>query len=202
MNPTIEIAKLLAHMNPEFGTRDYLALDVIGGTQRQSAWHAALERIEATRPDVVVALGESAKADCVHIETQAVNMRDSRIADNAGLQIQNEVVVAGAPALYLSTLPTQSMLHSCVSTGVPAKLSTDAGTFLCNEIMFRLLHHAHKKTTSSASHHNFIAGFIHVPQLPEQSRLRGGPCMDSHTGARAVHAILNCVAASCLPELG
>jgi pyroglutamyl-peptidase len=202
MNPTIEISKLLASMNPQIGSRNYLALPVIGGIEPQSAWHAALQRIEQIQPDVVVALGESAKADCVHIEMRAVNVRDSRIADNAGLQLRNEVVIAGAPDTHSSTLPTRAMLHACLSCGVPAQLSTDAGTFLCNEIMFRLLEHVHSMKKSSLEFHNFTAGFIHVPQLPEQALVRGGPSMDSNTATRAVHAMLEAVAANLIPKVG
>lgn len=189
-------------MNPQIGSRNYLPLPVIGGIDQQSAWYAALQRIEQIQPDVVVALGESAKADCVHIEMRAVNVRDSRIADNAGLQLRNDVVIAGAPDTHSSTLPTHAMLHACLSCGVPAQLSTDAGTFLCNEIMFRLLEHVQSMTKSSAHFHKFTAGFIHVPQLPEQARLRGGPSMDSNTATRAVHAMLEAVAVNLIPKVG
>ena len=94
------------------------------------------------------------------------------------------------------------MLHACLSCGVPAQLSTDAGTFLCNEIMFRLLEHIKSTKKSSLEFHNFTAGFIHVPQLPEQALVRGGPSMDSNTATRAVHAMLEAVAANLIPKVG
>ncbi len=202
VNPTIAIAKLLQAGSPLIGSRAYLALPVVGGIEPGSAWYAAAHMIEKLQPDVVVALGESAKADRIHIETRAVNVRDSRIADNAGLQLRNQVVIVGAPQSHSATLPTQDMLLACESVGVPTKLSTDAGTFLCNELLFRLLHYVHENAQSPENHNNFIAGFIHVPQLPEQASERGGPHMDSNIAVRAVHAMLEVVSASLLPKLG
>ena len=50
--------------------------------------------------------------------------------------------------------------------GVPAGLSLSAGTYLCNEVMFHLLERR-SRTGAPA-----FAGFIHLPQLPEQHALR------------------------------
>jgi len=69
-----------------------------------------------------------------------------------------------------------------------------AGTFLCNELMYRLLHRAAPRGGAGVSA-GFIAGFIHVPQLPEQAEVRGGPSMDAATSARGVHAALEVLAA-------
>ena len=201
VNPTIAIANLLAATTPLIGSHRFLALPVIGGMKPDSAWHAAARMIDTLQPDAVVALGESAKADRIHIETRAVNVRDSRIADNAGLQLRNEVVIAGAPHTHSTTLPTQDMARACESVGVAVTLSSDAGTFLCNELFFRLLERASVASTSAAHHNNFIAGFIHVPQLPEQASQRGGPHMDTHVAARAVHAMLHAVSSNLLPKL-
>jgi pyroglutamyl-peptidase len=92
------------------------------------------------------------------------------------------------------------MARACESVGVAVTLSSDAGTFLCNELFFRLLERASGASVSAAHHNNFIAGFIHVPQLPEQASQRGGPHMDAHVSARAVHAMLNAVSANRLPK--
>jgi pyroglutamyl-peptidase len=93
------------------------------------------------------------------------------------------------------------MAQACESVGVAVTLSSDAGTFLCNELFFRLLERASGASTSTAHHNNFIAGFIHVPQLPEQASQRGGPHMDTHVAARAVHAMLHAVSTNRLPKL-
>lgn len=202
MNPTIEIAALLAQMQPSLGARIYRTLPVVGGTDPGSAWHSAARLIAEIEPDVVVALGESGKADRIHVEIRAVNIRDSRIPDNTGLQVRNLPVVEGAPAELHSNLHVRDLVAICESSGVAAKLSHNAGTFLCNELLFRLLDHVSQGKDSTMQGRTMRAGFIHVPQLPQQAKQRGGPSMDAQTSARGVHAILERVAIDCSQQLG
>jgi len=209
VNPTIAIARALAEMPCGLGARAYATLPVVTGTGSGSAWAAVEPLLDALRPDAVVALGESAKADRINLERVAVNLRDARIADNAGVQLVDAPVVAGGPDAYFGTLPVREMLASCESAGVAVQFSMSAGTFLCNELMYRLLHRAAARGSAAsngggaaegvprgvARSTGFIAGFLHVPQLPEQAEVRGGPSMDAATSARGVHAALEVLAA-------
>jgi pyroglutamyl-peptidase len=138
----------------------------------------------------VVALGESAKAESVTFERVAVNLRDSRIADNAGVLVVDEAVIAGGPDAIFATLPVRELAQACIDAGVPSTLSLSAGSFLCNEVMYRLL----------ADDRVGMAGFIHVPQLPEQSYLRGGPMMEARIAAAGVHAALETLASMIEPR--
>lgn len=184
-NPTIEILRRLASLPCALGSRAYATLPVVTGESDGSAWARCSEALDAHAPDAVVALGENAKASGIHLERIAVNLRDARIPDNAGVQLQDARVIEGAPDGYFSTLPIREMLAACETAGVEAQISPSAGTFLCNELMFRLLDRAAPAR----------AGFIHVPQLPSQSAARGGPSMDAETAARGVHAALEVLAA-------
>ena len=136
--------------------------------------------VASLAPDAVVALGESARAEAITFERVAVNLRDSRIADNAGVRAVDEPVVAGGVDALFSTLPVRVLAEACDGAGVPATLSLSAGSFLCNEVMYRLL----------ADPRVARAGFIHVPQLPEQSAERGGPSMEAAHAAAGIHAAL------------
>jgi pyroglutamyl-peptidase len=184
VNPTMLIAQLLAAMPCARGSRAFATLPVVGGTGAGSAWAALEPLLASLHPDAVVALGESARAEAVTFERVAVNLRDSRIADNAGVRAVDEPVVAGGRDAIFATLPVRALAAACDGAGVPATLSLSAGTFLCNEVMYRLL--ADPRVSS--------AGFIHVPQLPEQSAERGGPSMDAATAAAGVHAALEALA--------
>jgi len=186
VNPTMQIAELLRVMPSAYGVRVFATLPVITGFSAGSAWSTLEPLLDALTPDAVVALGESAKADAITFERVAVNLRDARIADNAGTQLIDMPVVDGAPDGRFSTLPLRAMRAACEAAGVPATLSLSAGSFLCNELMFRLLDRGTPVT----------AGFIHVPQLPEQALTRGGPSMDATTSARGVHAALEILAAA------
>lgn len=188
VNPTIAIARALEAMPHASGGRAYLTLPVVTGTGPGSAWHALAPHLEVLRPDAVVSLGESAKADRINLERVAVNLRDSRIADNGGTMLQDQPVVDGGPNAHFATLPVRAMVAACESSGVPAQLSLSAGSFLCNELMYRLLDHA------AGGGPRFLAGFIHVPQLPEQAAQRGGPSMSATDSARGVAAAIDALA--------
>jgi len=182
----MRIAELLQAMPTAHGARAFATLPVVTGISAGSAWSTLVPLLDALAPDAVVALGESAKADAITFERVGVNLRDARIADNAGTQLVDMPVVDGAPDGRFSTLPLRAMRTACEAAGVPATLSLSAGSFLCNELMFRLLERGAPATT----------GFIHVPQLPEQALTRGGPSMNATTSARGVHAALEILAAA------
>lgn len=184
VNPTMAIAKLLETMPCSRGSRAYVALPVVGGADAGSAWWKLSPLIDSLKPDAVVSLGESAKAEAITFERVAINLRDSRIADNAGVLVVDEPVIEGAPDAIFTTLPVRELAQACIDAGVPSALSLSAGSFLCNEIMYRLL----------ADDRVGLAGFIHVPQLPEQSYARGGPMMEARIAAAGVHAALEALA--------
>lgn len=191
VNPTMAIARELAAMPCSAGSRTYATLPVVTGTGAGSTWAAVAPLLDDLRPDAVVSLGESAKADRINFERLAVNLRDARIPDNSGVQLTDAAVIDGAPDARFATLPLREMLAACESAGVPATLSLSAGSFLCNELLYRLLDRGRPRT----------CGFIHVPQLPEQAAERGGPAMDAATGARGIHAALEVLAATLAARL-
>ncbi|MFM7259093.1 MAG: pyroglutamyl-peptidase I [bacterium] len=180
LNPTMRIAELLSAMSTSHGSWVFVTLPVVSGVSGDSAWARLEPLLESLAPDAVVALGESAKADAITFERIAINLRDARMADNSGAQLVDMPVVDGAPDGRFSTLPLRAMRAACDAAGVPATLSLSAGSFLCNEVMFRLLERGVPAAT----------GFIHVPQLPEQALARGGPSMNAETSARGIHAAL------------
>ncbi len=126
---------------------------------------AAAQLIDAWRShasDAIVMLGEAAGRAAITPEAVAINLRDFEIADNAGRTVSNQPVIPDGPTAYFTTLPIVRLIESMRTGGVPAHRSLSAGTYLCNELMYRVLHEA--AMTGSATR----AGFIHVPRLPEQ----------------------------------
>lgn len=163
-----------------------LLLPVVGGVAPRRLRSA----MKACGPAAVLCLGESAKASSIVVERIAVNLRDYRLADNRGRVVKESPVVRGAPAAYFATVPVRAIVDSIRKSGVPAELSLSAGTFLCNEVMFALLH----ATAGSGVR----GGFIHVPQLPEQcaadGAVSGRPTMALETSVAAIEAALRTVA--------
>jgi len=93
-------------------------------------------------------------------ERIAVNIRDARIADNAGNQPRGEFVVPEGPAAYFATVPVEKMAQAIRKEDIPATVSNSAGAFVCNDVMYTLLHRYAGTAVK--------VGFIHVPYLPEQ----------------------------------
>lgn len=112
------------------------------------------------QPDVILCIGLAGGRDAVTPERIAVNVRDARIADNEGNQPQGDAVEPDGPAAYFSTVPVMQMAQSIRDRGISAAVSNTAGTFVCNDTLYSLLHHFAKTPVR--------VGFIHIPYLPEQ----------------------------------
>lgn len=119
-----------------------------------------LEAIAEVRPTLVVAVGLAAGRPDMTPERVAVNIQDARIPDNAGASPVDAPSAEGGPVGYFSTLPIKAMVQASRDAGVPASVSQTAGTFVCNDIFYRLQHHL---AVSGAGADGVRGGFIHVP---------------------------------------
>jgi len=147
--------------------------------------------IERWDPAAVVSFGQGGPSQtALKIERLGVNLRDFGIPDNAGHRPGVEPVISEAPAAYFATLPVTAMRDRVRAAGVPCELSNSAGTFLCNEVLFAVLHHLASRAPAPP------AGFVHVPMLPEQVAGvdRPGPSMALATMVRGAEAVLAALA--------
>ena len=126
----------------------------------RSAPRLALEAAERLRPEAIVCLGQAGGRDAVTPERVAVNLMDAKIPDNDGFQPVDEPVIPNAPAAYFSALPVKAMVEAMQRIGVPARLSNTAGTYVCNALMYAVLHQTK----------DVPCGFIHVPYLTGQGK--------------------------------
>lgn len=125
------------------------------------AARTALDAMKTLQPQAVLCVGQAGGRKAVTPEMVAINLRSAAIADNAGNQPQDEPVIPGAPAAYFATVPVRRMAQAIMQAGLPGTVSYSAGTFVCNDLMYTLLHHTAGTDIS--------VGFIHVPFLPEQA---------------------------------
>ena len=138
-------------------------------------------KAEEIGADVVLCVGMAAGRDAVTPERIAVNIRDARIPDNAGNQPRGEFVAHDGPAAYFATVPVEKMAQAIRDREIRATVSNSAGAYVCNDVMYSLLH-------ASAGTARRV-GFIHVPQLPQQ----GSPAMElEHIIAALIAAIEVC----------
>lgn len=110
--------------------------------------------IDTHQPLAVVSLGLHGAASVLHVERVAINLKV--------MEGHDYPVLDGAPDAYFATLPTREMVANIQETAqVPAKLTYSAGTFLCNHIMYQVLHYI------SVLGLDVKAGFIHIPPTPD-----------------------------------
>ncbi|HSN19887.1 MAG TPA: pyroglutamyl-peptidase I, partial [Usitatibacter sp.] len=143
------------------------------------------EAIERHRPALVVSLGLATGRTHMGVERIAINVDDARIPDNAGAQPVDEPIAAGGPPAYFATLPVKAMVAAMRAAGVPAEVSNSAGTYVCNHLMYGVLHFL------AASGKRARAGFIHVPASEELVLdKRGVASMPVATMLRGVEAAI------------
>jgi pyroglutamyl-peptidase len=125
------------------------------------AAETVLRAAEILCPDVILCVGQAGGRAAITPEVVAINLREASIPDNAGNQPKNMPVVENAPAAYFSTLPVRAMAEGVKAAGIPCSLSYSAGVFVCNDLLYTLLHHYDGTDTR--------VGFVHIPYLPEQA---------------------------------
>lgn len=132
------------------------------------------ETLKEQQPDIVLSLGQAGNRPEISVERVAINLDNCRssngqkiIADNAGDMPVDELIVAGAPQAYFSNFPIWDMVKAIQDAGVDAAVSYSAGTYVCNHVMYTVLHEI------TTNYPDTKAGFIHVPFLPEQNSVTG-----------------------------
>ncbi|MFE8701824.1 pyroglutamyl-peptidase I [Cytobacillus sp. FJAT-54145] len=119
-----------------------------------------LEVFHKHKPDAVISLGLAAGRQSITPERIAINCRDGE-ADNKGVALQDRPIVEQGADGYFSTLPVRSFVNTLKENGYPAEISNSAGTYLCNNVMYTILHEVKQSGDS------IPAGFIHIPASHE-----------------------------------
>ncbi len=114
------------------------------------------------KADVILCVGQAGKRTGVTPEAVAINLREAATPDNAGILQQNVPVIPGGPDAYFATVDVRKMVEAMQAKNIPASLSLSAGAYVCNDVLYTLLHRFHGTNTK--------VGFIHVPYLPEQAK--------------------------------
>ena len=113
-------------------------------------------------PDAILCVGQAGGRDAVTPELVGINLRHSSVPDNGGYQPTDEPVVAGGADAYFSTLPVRKMAEATAAAGVPSCVSYSAGSYVCNDLLYTLLHRYRESGTK--------VGFVHIPYATEQGK--------------------------------
>ncbi|WP_462171505.1 pyroglutamyl-peptidase I [Pseudoalteromonas xiamenensis] len=151
-----------------------------------SALDALYQAIDKYHPSVVLCVGQAGGRSSISIERVAINVDDARIPDNSGNQPIDTPIVQDGPAAYFTALPIKRILKTLKENGIPSEISNTAGTYVCNHVMYGLLHYFQSQQLSCQG------GFIHIPYLPSQAvHHPGAPSMSQEMVKKSLLAILN-----------
>ena len=140
---------------------------------------AVMQVAARVSPDAILCVGQAGGRDAVTPELVGINLRHSSVPDNGGYQPTDEPVVAGGADAYFSTLPVRKMAEATAAAGVPSGVSYSAGSYVCNDLLYTLLHHYRGSDTR--------VGFVHIPYATEQGKT---PAMELDTLVKGLSAAI------------
>ena len=119
--------------------------------------------IETLRPEAILMTGQAARRAAVSVERFARNLDDAAAPDNAGALRRAVRIAEGAPERLETHASVQAIARAIRAVGIPARVSADAGGFVCNHLYFGALRYP------GGLDHPVPAVFLHLPATPEQT---------------------------------
>jgi pyroglutamyl-peptidase len=144
------------------------------------------------KPDAILMFGLAPRARVLRIETRAQNAL-ARLVDASGATPKRAAIVDDEPPAIPMRLPARRLLTAVRKTGVRARLSRDAGTYLCNYLCWRAAE------TAARNGGPRLAVFVHVP-LPARKSGTKPYKLTLNSLARAAKVALVAVVASIRPK--
>ena len=170
INPAWEAVKLLPDAIGDYELTK-LEIPTVFGVAAQTV----IDKAEELNPDVIISVGQAGGRASVTPEMVGINLRFATLPDNMGAVPCDIPIIEGGPAAYFSTLPVRAMAKAICDAGLPGAVSYSAGSFVCNDVLYSVLHRFAGTSVR--------AGFIHVPFLPEQTTDKPSVSLDKTVAA-------------------
>lgn len=110
------------------------------------------------RPDALLMFGLASRTPYVRVETRARNAVTTLWPDADHARVRKRSIAGGADAVMFGP-HTAKLLRAADSTGVDARASRDAGSYLCNYLSWRAIE------ATGVDVGPRLAAFVHVPPL-------------------------------------
>ncbi|MET0226828.1 MAG: pyroglutamyl-peptidase I [Dokdonella sp.] len=117
------------------------------------------------RPDALLMFGLASRTPHLRIETRARNAVTMLWPDAAQTRVRKGSIAEGGDAQRFGP-HTAKLLHAAKATGIDARASRDAGSYLCNYLSWRAIE------TVGANNGPRLAAFIHIPLLARNGAVR------------------------------
>jgi len=168
INPTMALVpRLTALRRPAFADvelRSHIFHVTYGTVDRELP-----ELIARLRPDAMLMFGLAGRTDHVRIETRARNAVTTTFPDADRKVARNGSIVDGADAMMFGP-HTERLLRAALATGIDARPSRDAGSYLCNYLSWRAIEATRSDQVNAQGPR--LAAFVHVPPLPREPAMR------------------------------
>ncbi len=170
VNPSALIAKSLA---VEFSAVTSIILPV----EYKNAFTVLHEKIMELNPDFILLLGQARNRPKICLEKVAINWIYSQYADEKNTKPAAGPIVPDSDLALMTSVPLEKMF----ADDNDFNISFSAGTYVCNELYYQVLHHF-TKTPSL---------FVHLPLLPEQILKNDVYSMDYNEQLRVIKKLVH-----------
>jgi pyroglutamyl-peptidase len=172
-NPSEGLARAVAK-DPRWRRLDIAAESLVLETRYAAIETHLVPKIREFQPDAILMLGVAGRRRHVSVETRAINRVSRMMPDAGGVIAPQPAFRPGAPAVLRSRASLVQMMVAMRRRGVDARLSRDAGRYLCNAAYFSALMEtlpADESFCADAAHVAAIpVVFIHIPLPGHSSR--------------------------------
>jgi pyroglutamyl-peptidase len=129
------------------------------------------ELLARHRPQALLMFGLAARTSHVRVETRARNAVSTLWPDAGHTRMRKGSIAGGADAMIFGP-HTKKLLRAATGTGVAARASRDAGSYLCNYLSWRAIEATGRDSGLR------LAAFVHVPLVardatPQSKRAAG-----------------------------
>jgi pyroglutamyl-peptidase len=154
-NPSAVLVKMLARRRrPAFagiGRTTHVFATTYASVDRQ------IPKLLAEKPDFILMFGLAGRRRHLSIETQARNIISVLHPDARRHRPTRGVIAAGGPAALRGNARFADLLGAVRASSFPARLSRDAGRYLCNYAYWRALERARGNRP--------LVQFVHIPPV-------------------------------------
>lgn len=155
-NPTAPLVRALARKT-RIAHDDVTVKAHVFPTRYQAVDRTLPRLLETFKPDAIVMFGLATRSRTIRVETLAHNYISA--SPDAGGFTRGRCAIDKAAARTIKVrAPTMRLLRAVKRLGLPVRLSTDAGAYLCNYTLW----HATCATRAAGSLE--LSAFIHVPR--------------------------------------
>ena len=157
INPTLEVLELLP-----ISIKGNPIITVKLPVEYDQCFDVLKPYIDKYKPGIIINLGLAPRRKNICLERVALNISNSNFGDNLGVIKIDESIIENGKNAYFSKLPLRKIYNIMNKKGIPVEISNTAGLYICNNIMYHVLHYI------DINNLDIKAGFIHVPFMDTQ----------------------------------